>query len=179
MEVRVGQLIITLHSTSDQGRGELYKSHHHIHSILTSPCTLSRLKLCRNANNPVNIILLPPPTAPNPANKSCSFAEMEGFDPGCLSHHILPPLSHSGDRCDISNEMWRMKWWWERKTERSIFVIGWVFLVELKKQTNKKAAFRTDQQTSNVYRFCLTKIPYTVHPLIFRMMKFNLKMILY
>lgn len=92
---------------NDQARGVLQRPAHPIYSLAASLQPLSCLQLGRHANNPVNIILGSHPTAPNPANKSCPFAEMEGCDPGCLSHYILLLLSHFGDRTDISTKGWK------------------------------------------------------------------------
>lgn len=56
-------------------------------------------------------------TAPNPANKSCPFAEIGGCDLGWLSNRILLLLSHSGDSTDISTKGWEV----EGEGERFMF----------------------------------------------------------
>lgn len=51
---------------------------------------------------------------------------MEGCDPGCLSHHILPLLRHFGDSTDISTKRWKgaRKERWFRIHVLAAFVCG-------------------------------------------------------
>lgn len=123
------------------------KSHHHIRSLLTPPRHTLKTETLQKCNQSCQYH--PPPSAPHPANKSCSFAEMEGCDPGCLSHHILPPLSHCGERSDISNKMLM------EEKNREIHICDWltIFSIIIIIKKNILSDFRTDQQTSNVHRF--------------------------
>lgn len=173
----LGQLIITLHrhSTSYQRGGKHYKTIIMSVPSSLSPCSLSRLKFAEmqiilsissSAHNPISY------TAHNPASKPCSFAEIEGCDPGCPSHHILPPLTvgiglTSQIRCwgwdDDGREkqrdpyLWLAEYFWWNKKKKTTF---WQLL----------------EQTSKLQHFSLTKNPYMVHPLIVKM-KLNLTLI--